>query len=100
VALHEGGWPKNGINCVNGDRSDTRSANLREITRAQQQASTPVRSFLGVKGVWVTRYGKYAAEIRGAGQKTYLGCFATLEEANAAYAKAAKKAFGSFAKTR
>lgn len=75
-------------------------ANLREITRAQQQASTPVRSFLGVKGVWVTRYGKYAAEIRGAGQKTYLGCFATLEEANAAYAKAAKKAFGSFARTR
>jgi hypothetical protein len=52
---------------------------------------------LGVKGVWVTRYGKYAAEIRGAGQKTYLDCFATLEEANAAYAKAAKKAFGSFA---
>jgi hypothetical protein len=58
------------------------------------------KPFLGVKSVWVTRYGKYAAEIRGAGQKTYLGCFATLEEANAAYAKAAKKAFGSFARTR
>jgi hypothetical protein len=43
---------------------------------------------------------KYAAEIRVADQKTYLGCFDTLEDANKAVLKAAKKAFGPFAKAR
>jgi HNH endonuclease len=96
----KGTWPKHRINCINGDRSDIRWANLREITFAQQQASRPVQSRLGVKGVWITRQGKYVAEIRVAGQKTYLGCFETKDEANAAYLKAAKKAFGSFATAR
>jgi hypothetical protein len=96
----KGTWPKHRINCINGDRSDIRWANLREMTFTQQQASRRVQSKLGVKGVWMTRQGKYAAEIRVAGQKTYLGCFETLEKANAAYLKAAKKAFGSFATAR
>jgi hypothetical protein len=70
------------------------------MTFAQQQASRPVQSRLGVKGVWMTRQGEYVAEIRVAGQKTYLGCFETLEKANAAYLKAAKKVFGPFATAR
>ena len=93
----KGTWPKHRVNCINGDRSDIRWANLREMTFAQQQASRRVQSKLGVKGVWMTRQGKYVAEIRVAGEKTYLGCFETLEKANAAYLKAAKKAFGPFA---
>ena len=66
---------------------------------AVQRAFAPARSKLGVKGVWI-RHGKYVAEIRIARQKKYLGCFDTLEEANTAYAKAAKDAFGLFARAR
>ena len=96
----KGTWPTYLINCVNGDSSDLRWANLREITHAQIQASKPARSKLGVKGVWKKSSGKYAAEIRVGGEKTYLGYFETLEEASAAYEKAARNAFGSFARAR
>ena len=96
----KGTWPDHLISCVNGDPSDIRWANLRQMTLAQREASKPAQSKLGVKGVWKTRYGKYAAEIRVDGEKTYLGNFETLDEASAAYVKAAKKAFGSFARAR
>ena len=96
----KGVWPMHEINCINGDRSDIRWSNLREITRTQRRASVPAQSRLGVKGVWVTKNGSYAAEIKVANQKRYLGCFDTLEEASAAYAKAAKNAFGQFARAR
>jgi hypothetical protein len=70
------------------------------MTLAQREASKPAQSKLGVKGVWKTRYGKYAAEIRVDGEKTYLGNFETLDEASAMYEKTARKAFGSFARAR
>ena len=94
----KGRWPKYEINFINGDRSDVRWANLREITRSQKRTLSAPFSKLGVKGVWKTTLGKYAAEIRVAGEKTYLGHFDTLGEASRAYAKAARKAFGSFAR--
>ena len=96
----KGTWPNQLISCVNGDPSDIRWANLRQITLAQRQASRPAKNKLGVKGVWKTGHGKYAAEIRVDRTKRYLGQFETLEEASAAYAKAAKTAFRSFARTR
>jgi hypothetical protein len=95
-----GRWPKHEITCINGDRSDIRRVNLQETTHSQRRAFAPARSKLGVKGVWITRHGKYVAEIRIARQKKYLGCFDTLEEANTAYAKAAKDALGLFARAR
>ena len=96
----EGAWPKHQINCINGNRSDIRWSNLRETTFTQRRASVPTQSRLGVKGVWATKNGTYAAEIKIAGQKRYLGCFKTLEEASATYAQAAKDAFGRFARAR
>ena len=96
----KGTWPNQLVNCVNGDPSDIRWANLRQITLAQRQASRPAKNKLGVKGVWKTGHGKYAAEIRVDREKRYLGQFDTLEEASAAYAKAAKTAFRSFARAR
>ena len=53
-----------------------------------------------MRGVWKTRHGKYVAEIRVKREKKYLGQFDTLEEASAAYAKAARTAFRSFAPAR
>jgi len=93
-----GKWPNQTVACVNGDRSDLRWTNLREASIAQSRAFIPPRSKHGVKGVWITRHGRYVAEIRLARQKKYLGQFRTLEEASAAYAEAAKAAFGFFAR--
>jgi hypothetical protein len=94
----KGRWPKHEINCINGNRSDIRWANLREITRAQGRSLCSPRSKLGVKGVW-GKQGSYVAQIRVSGQKKYLGTFDTLKEASAAYAKAAK-AVGLFMSER
>jgi len=93
-------WPKLEINHINGNRSDTRWDNLREVTRSQKAASTPTHNKLGARGVWITRTGKYAARITLDGKRTHLGLFETLEDASAAYAKAAKGVFGIFASER
>jgi|SRR6476469_9442373 hypothetical protein len=93
-------WPKREINYIDGNRFDTRWGNLREITPSQRRAIAPTRNKLGVKGVWITKNGKYVARISVNAKKKYLGSFETLEEASAAYAKAAKSAFGIFARAR
>ena len=93
-------WPKLEINHINGNRLDAKWDNLREVTRSQKAASTPTHNKLGARGVWITRNGKYAARIRLDGTTTHLGLFETLEEARAAYAKAAKGVFGIFARER
>jgi hypothetical protein len=93
-----GEWPKHGVSCINRDRSDIRWANLRETTQSQRQASIAPENRLGVKGIWITKGGKFVAAIRIAGQKKYLGSFDTIQEAGGAYAKAAKNAFGIFAR--
>jgi hypothetical protein len=41
---------------------------------------------------------KYQANIQVEGEKIYLGTFATIEEASAAYAEAARQHFGEFAR--
>jgi hypothetical protein len=53
-----------------------------------------------VRGVWITTSGKYVAHIRVGWQKKYLGLFDTIEKASVAYARAAKDAFGQFARAR
>jgi hypothetical protein len=58
------------------------------------------RNKLGVRGVWITKSGKYVARIRVAGEKKYLGLFDTIEKASVAYTRAAKDAFGQFASAR
>ncbi|MGB7619022.1 MAG: HNH endonuclease signature motif containing protein [Pseudolabrys sp.] len=95
-----GKWPNLQIDYINRNRSDTRWANLQLVTPAQKRASARTTSKLGVKGVWITPGGKYAARIKVAGKITYLGSFDTTKEAGAAYAKAAKRAYGKFARER
>jgi hypothetical protein len=77
--------------------------NLRLATHSQNQANRRVRSnnFLGVKGVFRSkaRERPYAAKIMAGGIYRYLGRFSTIDEASAAYSKAASEAFGEFART-
>jgi len=84
---------------INGDRSDIRCANLREATRSQCRASVRSKNKLGARGVWVSKSDRYVAQIRFMGKLKYLESFDTVDEAKAAYEKAAKKHFGEFAQT-
>jgi hypothetical protein len=95
-----GRWPKFEINFVNRNTSDTRWANLCEMTPSQRRINASRRSKLGVMGVYATDSGKYVARIRVAGKRKNLGTFDTVGEASAAYAKAAKGVFGRFARAR
>ena len=95
-----GKWPNLEIGYINHNPSDTRWANLREMTPSQRRSSARTRNKLGARGISITKSDRYVASIRMAGKKRYLGVFGTIEEASAAYARAAKKAFGAFATAR
>lgn len=73
--------------------------NLRLATRTQNQANSRVykTNKLGIKGV--RRKGnRYIAQIMISGRRIHLGSFNTPQEASVAYAKAAEKHFGEFAR--
>lgn len=83
-----------------GDGLNNRRANLRLATRLQNQGNRPANrsNRLGVKGVRAHQ-GRYMAEITVRGRTTFLGSFDTIEEASAAYARAADNFFGEFARS-
>ena len=95
-----GKWPKLEIGYINHKTSDARWANLRAMTPSQRGAATRTRNKLGVRGISITKSGKYVARIKVAGKKKYLGLFDTIEKASVAYTRAAKDAFGQFARAR
>ena len=67
-----GKWPKLEIGYINHKTSDTRWANLRAMTPSQRGATSRTRNKLGVRGVWITKSGKYVARIKVAGKKSIL----------------------------
>ena len=92
-----GRWPTKFIDHKDGDSTNERWSNLRQASRTQNLANSRLcyRSKSGYKGV--TQQGnRFCAKVG----KTYLGMFATVEEASAAYAKAARKRWGEFARVR
>ena len=95
-----GKWPKLEIGYINHKTSDTRWANLRAMTHSQRGASSRRRNKLGVRGIWITKSGRYVAQIKVAGKRKYLGLFDTKEKASVAYTREAKNVFGPFARAR
>lgn len=81
------------IDHINGDRTDNRIDNLRLVTRNQNNQNRPtanVNSKSQVKGVcWCKRAGKWRATLTHERRHFYLGYFATIEDAQDAYASAA-----------
>jgi hypothetical protein len=97
-----GQWPRYQMDHKNRNRSDDRWSNLRQATRSQNQGNRiNSNNSLGLKGVcWEADRRKYKAYIEGKDGRTInLGRFNTAAEAQAAYAAAASKKFGQFART-
>jgi len=96
-----GRWPSHEIDHINGVRDDNRLANLREATPSQNQANKAMRSdnTSGIKGVsWDRSRGKWHASINVSGRMKNLGRFQKIEDAASAYADAAMKFHGEFAR--
>jgi len=90
-----GTWPDKFIDHIDMNKTNNSLKNLRAATKSQNQANTLVRrdSKSGVKCVRFDRKrNKYKALILG----KQIGRFNTVEEATAAYAKAAADMFGEY----
>lgn len=88
------------IDHIDCDGHNNKLANLRECTRAQNMQNRKGRAKSGYKGVtWHAQSGRWNARIYAKGKQRSLGYYDTPEEANSAYADAAKLHFGEFART-
>ena len=88
------------IDHINHNTLDNRRVNLRICTHSQNhQNRQQTRGKSLYKGVqWVSRQKRFQASIRKNNKRTHLGYFADETEAAKAYNKAAKIAFGEFAR--
>ena len=98
-----GVWPKEDIDHVNRVKTDNRLINLREATRTQNNINGRVRSdnksgFTGVN--WHNGSQKWRVTVHKDGKQFQVGMFDDIEEAAAAYKKAAAKLHGEFADNR
>lgn len=92
--MHYGTEPDE-LDHINGDRSDNRIKNLREVDRTQNNKNMALRSdnTSGHHGVSENKHGSYIAQIWVNKKYEYLGSYATKEEAIAAR-KAAEQRHG------
>jgi len=85
-----GTWPQNEIDHIDGNKSNNRFRNLRDVTRSanNQNRRRPDRGnksgFLGVK----CHRKSFVARIRIDGKQIHLGVFSTAIDAHRAYIKA------------
>lgn len=90
-----GKWPTGDIDHINGERSDNRIENLRDVTRAiniQNRRKASAGSKSGLLGVVARTRGKpWGASIRVDGKNKYLGTWDTKEQAHEAYLIAKRK---------
>jgi HNH endonuclease/AP2 domain len=96
----KGNWCSQVIDHRDLNPSNNRWTNLRRATRSQNNANRGLyrNNACGLKGVSAAN-GRWRATIYKNGRRHHLGMFATPQSAHAAYAKAARKLFGKFART-
>ncbi|MCM2294777.1 HNH endonuclease [Allorhizobium sp. BGMRC 0089] len=95
-----GEWPDGDVDHRDMDKLNNRWGNLRDASKAQNQANTSVRksNTSGFKGVFATARhpDRWLSQIRVNGIKKHLGTFDTPEQAGAAYASALAEIHGEF----
>lgn len=98
-ALHYGEWPSLEIDHINGNGSDNRIVNLRNVTHAQnlKNRKNAKNNTTGLKGVFYCKRDKtWSSKIRVDYQWKCLGTFQTKEEAAEAYAAGSVLYHGEF----
>ncbi|WP_390549878.1 HNH endonuclease [Qipengyuania sp. MTN3-11] len=93
-AITHGAWPTHEIDHINGDRSDNRLINLRDIPHIQNQRNMIINrsNTSGVMGVnYHKRDRRWRAFIEVRGKSVHLGNFKTINEAAAARKAAERK---------
>jgi hypothetical protein len=93
-----GEWPARSVSYRDNDPANLRWVNLRLASPRQTAHGRKARNKLGVKGVRETPNGNFRASIHVNGRTLSLGTFTTKEGAVEAYATAARKHFGEFAR--
>jgi hypothetical protein len=97
-----GTWPDGEVDHRNLRRDDNWWENLRAATKAQNMQNTALlpTNKSGHKGVsWCSQRTKWVAMINCAGRQKNLGRYDSIEEAVAAYRRAATAMHGEFART-
>lgn len=95
-AIAHGMWPKDTIDHINGDSTDNRPCNLRDVSQLDNNRNRPLpkNNTSGVHGVSMMKCnGKWRATIKAGGKHLHLGCFNTITAAAAAR-KAAEVKYG------
>lgn len=92
------GSPCGLVDHANQAKLDNRRSNLRITDRQGNAANMRTKSRAGLKGVTAHPGGWWRARIMVDGKQVCLGLHATPEAAHSAYADAAKKYFGEFAR--
>lgn len=94
-----GSYPENDIDHIDRDKTNNRLSNLREATRMQNCYNKPANktNLLGLRGVSITKHGRYRAVLCADGVRKHLGVFATPAEASLAYQAASIERVGEFA---
>jgi hypothetical protein len=92
--LHfHGEWPKGIIDHINGDRTDNRIANLRDVSQTVNlQNQRKARGRSGLMGAsWVELRKKWTARIKIDKKVISLGSYQTAEEAHRVYMEAKRR---------
>jgi hypothetical protein len=82
------------IDHINGDRSDNRFCNLREVTHRENTQNKKCHregKLVGVTYRPINKNNKWQAQIQIEGKRIYLGCFPTQIQAHHAYLSALEK---------